>query len=97
MKIKLKTGWKKFKCAFKEVLNLLTNLLTPFVSALCLLAELLQLPTGVIQGLKKAEYWCWNACGTSKHIDQFVEQVDDMVDMTFEEDDSDRNGDNPSV
>lgn len=84
MKQKIKTGWKKFKCAFKEIFNLLTNLITPIISALCLLAELLQLPTALIQNLKKAEYWCWNACGTSKHINQFVEDVDRAVTNTFE-------------
>lgn len=82
--MKQKTGWKKIKCVFKEFLNLLTNLITPFMSALCLLAELLQLPTSLIQALKKAEYWCWNACGTSKHIDQFIEEVDNMIDSTFD-------------
>lgn len=84
MKAKIKTVWKKIKCAAKECLNLLTNLITPLISALCLLAEVLQLPTNVIKALKKAEYWCWNACGTADDIENFIDTVDKAVDKTID-------------
>lgn len=86
MKQKIKTIWKKFKCVSKEALNLFTNLFTPVLSLFCLLAEALQLPSSFIKFLKKVEYWCWNASGTSKYIDDFIEQVDDVVDDMCEGD-----------
>lgn len=78
----MKKVWKKIKCAVKEIFNLLTNLCTPVMSALCVLAEALQLPTSVISALKKAEYWCWKACGTKDSIDKFIESVDDAIEKT---------------
>lgn len=84
MKAKMKTIWKKIKCAVKECFNLLTNLITPILSALCILAEVLQLPTGVIKALKSAEYWCWNACGTADDIGRFIEEVDKAVEKITE-------------
>ena len=81
----LKTAWKKIKCAVKELFNLLTNLACPVLAALCLVAELLQLPTSWIKALKKAEYWCWKVAGTQDAIEHFVEQVDDAVEKTTEE------------
>lgn len=81
----LKTAWKKIKCAVKEIFNFLTNLVCPLLSALCILCELFNLPTSWIQGLKKAEYWCWQAAGTKEVIDDFIEQIDDAVKNTTEE------------
>lgn len=85
MKNFLKTAWKKIKCAVKEVLNLITNLFTPVMSGLCVLAELLQLPTSVISALKRAEYWLWKACGTKDAINDFIDTVDKAVDKADEE------------
>ena len=81
----LKTAWKKIKCAVKEIFNFLTNLICPVMSALCILAELLNLPTSWIKGLKKAEYWCWQVAGTKDAIENFVDKVEDAVEETAEE------------
>lgn len=79
MKAKLKTAWKKIKCAAKEVLNIFTNLFCPVLALVCALAEVCQLPTSVIKALKKAEHWCWNACGTVDDIENFIEEVDKVI------------------
>lgn len=81
----LKTAWKKIKCAVKEVFNFLTNLVCPVMAALCLVAELLNLPTAWIKVLKTVEYWCWNVAGTKEIIENFVDQVEDAVKQTTEE------------
>lgn len=81
----LKTAWKKIKCAVKETFNFLTNLICPVLAALCILAELFNLPTAWIKGLKKAEYWCWQVAGTKDIIEDFVEQVEDAVEKTSKE------------
>ena len=82
----MKNIWKKLKCAEKEIFNFLTNTLTPIISLLCVLAEILQLPTKVIQTLKNAEYWCWQAGGTKKNIDNFISEVDKVLQIEEEVD-----------
>ena len=79
-----KTAWKKFVVFWKEVGNFLTNLLCPIFSLVAACAELLQLPTNVIQAIKKAEHWAWNISGTKDIIDGFIDQVDDLVDKQEE-------------
>lgn len=76
----MKKIWKKFLCFWKELGNIITNVLAPFASLLVAAAELLQLPIVVIQALKKVEYWCFYACGTQKTIDDIVNKVDDAID-----------------
>lgn len=80
-----KKAWKKFVVFWKEIGNFFTNLLCPILSLIAACAELLQLPTKAIQGIKKAEYWAWNISGTKDVIDGFVDQVDDLVDKTEED------------
>lgn len=75
----MKKFWSKFKLFWKELGNFLTNLLCPVVSALASGAALLQLPAGVIQFLKKVEYWCFYACSTKPVIDELVEKVDEVI------------------
>lgn len=74
--------WKKIKTAVKEVFNLLTNLLCPVMSAICVIMEVFQLPAGAIQAVKNAEYWCWKVAGTKTNIDDLLEKVDDAVEKT---------------
>lgn len=75
----MKKYWKKFKTFWFELGNLFTNALCPFLSAIAAILELFNAPTGWTQNVKKAEYWCWNACGTKEKIDNIVEQIDDIV------------------
>lgn len=81
----MKKIWKKIKTAVKEVFNLLTNLLCPVMSAICVVMEVLQFPSSAIQAVKKAEYWCWKVAGTKNNIDDLLEKVDDAVEKTEEE------------
>ena len=76
----MKNIWKKFVVFWKELGNVLTNILCPIMSIVAAAAELLQLPTSVIQAIKKAEYWCWYACGTKKTLDEMIDKIDDIVD-----------------
>lgn len=77
--------WKKFVLFWKEVGNVLTNLLCPIISLVAAFAELLQLPSKAIQGIKKAEYWAWNLSGTKDVVDGLVEGIDDIVDKYEEQ------------
>lgn len=76
----MKNYWKKFKTFWKEIGNLLTNVACPFLSIAAAILEIFNAPTHWIQGVKKAEYWCWNACGTKEAIDKIVDAVDGAVD-----------------
>ena len=82
-----KKAWKKFVIFWKEVGNFFTNLLCPILSLLAACAELLQLPTKAIQGIKKAEHWAWNLSGTKDIVDNLVEGIDNVVDK-YEEQES---------
>lgn len=75
----MKNFWNKFKIFWKEVGNVLTNLLCPLLSILCAFAELIHLPNAVINVLKKAEYWCFYACGTKEVIDELVSAADSKL------------------
>lgn len=70
--------WSKIKLFWKEVGNLLTNVLCPLLGILIAISEVIGLPISWIQSLKKAEYWCWNACGTKEDIDKIVDVIDKM-------------------
>jgi hypothetical protein len=72
----MKNFWNKFKLFWKELGNILTNLLCPILSILCALAELLHLPTSVINALKKAEHWAFYASATKPMIDSIIESAD---------------------
>lgn len=74
-----KKAWKKFVVFWKEIGNFFTNLLCPILSLVAACAELLQLPTKAIQGIKKAEHWAWYISGTKDVIDDLVDKVDDLV------------------
>jgi hypothetical protein len=80
-----KKAWKKFVVFWKEIGNFFTNLLCPILSLIAACAELLQLPTKAIQGIKKAEYWAWNLSGTKDVVDGLVEGIDDIVDKYEEQ------------
>lgn len=75
----MKKIWKKFKLFWKELGNILTNLLCPVLAVIAAGMELCQLPTKWIQGVKKAEYWCWKLCGTKENIDKIVDKIDEVV------------------
>ena len=49
------------------------------MSALCVFAEALQFPTGVIKVLKKIEYWFWKVGGTKENIENFVDKLDEAA------------------
>ena len=78
----MKKFWEKFKIFWKELGNVLTNLLCPVMSILCAGAELLQLPTSVIQTLKKIEVWLFFACGTQKSLNA----LEDITDKALADD-----------
>lgn len=83
----MKNFWNKFKLFWKELGNILTNLLCPILSILCALAELLHLPTSVINALKKAEHWAFYASATKPMIDAIIESTnkkleDEKIDYT---------------
>ena len=80
----MKKYWKKLKAFWFELGNLLTNIACPFLSIAAALLEVANAPVSWIQGVKKAEYWCWNACGTKEKIDDIVEKLDDVVDAIDE-------------
>ena len=80
----MKTYWKKFKAFWKELGNMITNVACPFLSVAAALLEVFGAPASWIQGVKKAEYWCWNAYGTKEQIDQIVESIDKVVDVLNE-------------
>lgn len=76
--------WKKIKCAVREFFNILTNLCCPVLAAVCLVMEVLQLPTKAIEAVKKLEHLCWNVSGTQDTIKNFVDQVDVAIEKTEE-------------
>ena len=78
-------AWKKFVLFWKEVGNVLTNLLCPIISLVAAFAELLQLPSKTIQDIKKAEHWAWNLSGTKDIVDGLVEGIDNVVDKYEEQ------------
>jgi hypothetical protein len=43
------------------------------------LLEVVGAPASWIKGVKKAEYWCWYACGTKEQIDNIVDSIDQVV------------------
>lgn len=88
----MKKYWKKLKAFWFELGNLLTNIACPFLSIAVAILEIANAPVSWIQGVKKAEYWCWNACGTKEKIDNIVEQLDDVVDKLDESDLFDKEG-----
>lgn len=71
--------WTKFKLFWNELGNIIFNVFCPILSTLAALAELFQLPASVIDALKKAEYWCFYACGTKKTIDKLTNKVADAL------------------
>lgn len=84
----MKTYWKKFKTFWKEIGNLLTNVACPILAMVSAILEIFNAPVSWIQGVKKAEYWCWYACGTKDEIDKIVDAVDEIV----EGDNNENNG-----
>lgn len=75
----MKKFWEKIKIFGKELFNALTNLLCPILSIICAFAELIHLPDAVIQGLKKAEYWCFFVSGTKESIDKLANTIDKSI------------------
>lgn len=71
---------KKIILFLREVMNLVGNLLTPVASLLVATASLLQLPTKVIKGLKKFEYWLFYIGGTLPTIEKQLEEADKILD-----------------
>lgn len=76
----MKIYWKKFKMFWRELGNLLTNVLCPLLAVIAAMLEIFGAPIAWINGVKKAEYWCWNASGTKKKIDNIIEEIDKVVD-----------------
>lgn len=76
----MKIYWKKFKMFWRELGNLLTNVLCPLLAVIAAMLEIFGAPIAWINGVKKAEYWCWNVSGTKKKIDSVIEEIDKVVD-----------------
>lgn len=83
----MKKVWKKIKLAMREALNLLTNLLCPVVSAVCVVLEVCQCPASMVSAVKKVEYWFWKIGGTKDAIEDLIGKVDGAIDKTEEEHD----------
>lgn len=75
----MKNYWKKFKIFWKELGNILTNFACPFLAIVASLLEVFGAPISWAQAVKKAEYYCWQACGTKKELDKIVDVVDEIV------------------
>jgi hypothetical protein len=83
--VKAKIIVKKLKVFVRELFNILTNCAVPILAALCALFEILQLPASAILALKKAERWCFFACGTRTEVEAIVGIVAGIVDEATEE------------
>lgn len=77
----MKTYWKKIKAFWKELGNILTNVACPLLAIVAAILEVFGAPANWIQGVKKAEHWCWNASGTKDKIDEIVDAVDGVIEM----------------
>lgn len=75
----MKNYWKKFKIFWKELGNILTNFACPFLAIVASLLEVFGAPVSWAQAVKKAEYYCWQACGTKKELDKIVDSLDNIV------------------
>jgi hypothetical protein len=75
----MKKYWQKFKIFWLEIGNILTNIACPVLSILAALFEVLGVPVSWIQSIKKAEYWCWQACGTKSKIDNIIDIADEII------------------
>lgn len=75
----MKTYWKKFKAFWKELGNLVTNVACPLLSIVAAILEIFNAPASWIQGVKKAEHWCWNLYGTKEDIDKIVDGIDNAI------------------
>lgn len=73
MKEKFKVALKRISLFFKEILNLLGNILVPIVSLLVTIAQILPIPTTWVAELKKFEYWLFYASGTAKDIGKILD------------------------
>lgn len=83
--MKAKIVLRKLRVFVKELFNLLTDCAVPLLSVLCALASVLQFPAKAILALKKAERWCYFACGTRDEIETIVNIIDGVVDEAAEE------------
>lgn len=83
--MKAKIVLKKLRIFIKELFNLLTDCAVPLLSVLCALAEVFQFPASAILALKKAERWCFFACGTRDEIEAIVNIIDGVVDEAVDE------------
>lgn len=72
----MKNFWAKFKLFWRELGNILTNVLCPIVSLVIAIMEILHLPISAISFMKKVEYWLFFASGTKEKIDEIIEDVD---------------------
>ena len=61
---------KKLKIFFKELANIVTNLLTPAAALIVAIMELCQAPAAWIKAVKKIEYFLWELFGTKGDIDK---------------------------
>lgn len=69
----MKKIFARIRVFFKELGNILTNFIVPFVSLLIAILEILPIPTIWIKFLKTVEYWLFYASGTAKDIEKIVE------------------------
>jgi hypothetical protein len=56
MKEKIIRFAKRVRLIFKEILNIITNILVPFMALLVVILEILPVPTIWVQLAKKVEY-----------------------------------------
>jgi hypothetical protein len=83
--MKVKVILKKLKVFGKEIFNILTDIAVPLLAILCAIAEVCQLPASVLLALKKAERWCFFACGTRDEVESIMGIIEGVVDEAIEE------------
>jgi hypothetical protein len=69
----MKTVLKRVALFLREIGNLLSNILVPLVSLIIAIMELFPIPMGWIKIAKKVEHWLFYAYGTSKKIEEIIE------------------------
>lgn len=74
MKEKIIVWGKKIWLLFREVMNILTNVLVPLASLIVAILEILPVPIIWVKVAKMVEYWLFEFAGTASKIDKIIEE-----------------------
>ncbi len=64
---------KRLLLILKEIGNILTNTLIPFLGIAILILEFLPVPSTYVKFLKTVEYWLFYASGTAEQISEEIQ------------------------